>query len=326
MAQKLDERRREITSHFLNILHAPLGREDNIQSSTARSIAYRICQVGSLDDFLKFVDGSVFGWEDESKNEQAQLEAATREDGFHGPFKELDPDYVGTHYGSEAECSFDERRGTYSPLSDDGTEVATATTMGTSDQDRLLDSQIPTLRDDALDDFDMGPPISELLPGQSSATAISAQTNGTVQAASLNTTHENITEAQITQPTISDTRAVEHEPAHENTSVGRSAGESGSGSARNHESSKSPRVAKRLRSENSCSDNSRSESHERIHGKIRRQATEKDSEARAFQFLPLSSNKRLLYTESDGDDSCDDAKHKGKHPKRRRKRAQSALT
>lgn len=97
MARKFNERRKEFRNLLLSISYAIDREQDNIQSSAGRKLANRICKSGSLDNFLRFVAGVAFGWEDEADNEDERGKTADTSDNFNGPIDEnWDPNYIWT--------------------------------------------------------------------------------------------------------------------------------------------------------------------------------------------------------------------------------------
>lgn len=97
MARKFDERRKEFRSFLLSISYAIDREQNKIQSSTGRKLTNKICKSGSLDNFLRFVAGVAFGWEDEADNEEESAETADISDNLDAPIHEnWDPRYIWT--------------------------------------------------------------------------------------------------------------------------------------------------------------------------------------------------------------------------------------
>lgn len=73
MAQKFEERQKEFRILLHDIAHDVDRDKDHPRSRNGQGVAFRICQTGSLDNFLRFLAGAVFGWDDEGKYEPVDM-------------------------------------------------------------------------------------------------------------------------------------------------------------------------------------------------------------------------------------------------------------
>lgn len=98
LAEKQELRRQDLFRVVSKIAIKTLMRRDKLTSKAARIAATKVGRTGTLDSFVQFVGGSVFGWEEEEEEtEKEQLADGHGDDDWHAPFsKALSPaDFQG---------------------------------------------------------------------------------------------------------------------------------------------------------------------------------------------------------------------------------------